>query len=693
MSLCLYNLILEKKSQLLDEQPNQKVERKNQKRTNNVWKTCNQKDTFKAIHSEISSIYTLKQNNYSKGNLEKVGFCKNEACLSRCKIILYGSSEENCELFYNQHPHLLTCNTKHDPFKNADLIELCKTRLKPTEIIESFNEKYKDSNIHLDDIEETRKKISRIKHANKKQDEDTKICNIKELEQWFDKKCVSNLSYEDLQSLNWDDAIVADYEIRGNQFAAFITSKNLELNLIKQLSVERICLAADGTYKLNENGHPTIVIGLCDVQRKFHLSKFLSFFVVVILNLGGFGIVTEESKWSYEKIFSFHKKFMEKCFLDISFNPRFLMADGALYIRAAAKMIWPNIIPTLCSFHFTKAYKSKLVSQKYIPKVTITNGRVNNKLIPNKILECFNSHPIRSNDERYNPSRVIRTDIKVLQSLPTQALFNQYLKFIKPFWNYFGKNFYNYFTENYINETSLECRSGWQNYIKFNSVSSNNALEAFNKIIKDVQTHYTRLKLQDYLDSICNEITRRSIESSKTINFPKTPFIPMQIMTFGKLLAEKFHEYFLVQDSVFYIKDKYLSYTLYNPKRGMLKKHVKDLARKLESKHEESIASFYAYYSKPETHDISLYNEPDSFYVRIQFLRIACIRKVKLAQLETEEENLRESSCTCPDWFSKRICPHLIACLLQENKITVDLYWKTLKKKGRKPKVPGALIH
>jgi len=262
----------------------------------------------------------------------------------------------------------------------------------------------------------------------------------------------------------------------------------------------------------------------------------------------------------------------------------------------------------------------------------------------------------------------------VLQSLPTQALFNQYLKFIKPFWNYFGKNFYNYFTENYINETIQNAA-------------------VVGKIIKDVQTHYTRLKLQDYLDSICNEITRRSIKSSKTINFPKTPFIQIQIMTFGKLLAEKFHEYlFLVQDSVFYIKDKYLSYTLYNPKRGTLKKNVKDLPRKLESKHEGSIASFYTYYSKPETHVISLYNEPDSFYARIQFLRIACIRKIKLAQLETEEENLRESSCTCPDWFSKRICPHLIACLPQENKIRVDLYWKTLKRKGRKPKVPGALI-
>jgi len=82
------------------------------------------------------------------------------------------------------------------------------------------------------------------------------------------------------------------------------------------------------------------------------------------------------------------------------------MADGALYIRAAAKAIWPNIIPTLCSFHFVKAYKPKVVNQELIPKVKIINGKLNNKTIPANILECFHSHPTRSEEDRYNPNRI-----------------------------------------------------------------------------------------------------------------------------------------------------------------------------------------------------------------------------------------------------------------------------------------------
>lgn len=54
-----------------------------------------------------------------------------------------------------------------------------------------------------------------------------RFVTFKELEHWFDKKCVSKLNHEDLTSLPWDNAVIADYEIRDNQFAAFITSNKL----------------------------------------------------------------------------------------------------------------------------------------------------------------------------------------------------------------------------------------------------------------------------------------------------------------------------------------------------------------------------------------------------------------------------------------------------------------------------------
>lgn len=367
------------------------------------------------------------------------------------------------------------------------------------------------------------------------------------------------------------------------------------------------------------------------------------------------------------------------------------MADGALYIRNGAKFVWPNITPTLCLFHFIKAFRTKLYNHEYVPKIKIINGKVNNKPVPRSLLEIFQSNHRGLEAEKYNPSMVIASDIRILQTLPTQASFNLFLKFVKPFWTFFAPKFWNYFINEYVNESNSQCKSGWQNYIKYNSVPTNNSLEAFNKIIKEVQTNYIQLPISDYLKCLSEEATRRSIESAKIINFPKTPMISHSISVFAKLLVEKFESYFTEIDSTFYITDKFLNYTLYNKKRGTLKKTVMELGNKLESNHDESIEKFYSFYLKPQLREIDLYNKCE-FKVRIQFFKIFCIRKIKISQDSDEELIIRNSSCTCPDWFNKRICPHLLACLIKEKKITMDVHWKNPKKRGRKNKVPGALV-
>ena len=123
----------------------------------------------------------------------------------------------------------------------------------------------------------------------------------------------------------------------------------------------------------------------------------------------------------------------------------------------------------------------------------------------------------------------------------------------------------------------------------------------------------------------------------------------------------------------------------------MLKDSVKLLATKIQREHQESIDKLHSFYSKPRPKDIEAY-EKTNFSVRFQFLRIVSIRKIKIVTGCDENETLRESSCTCPDWHSKRICSHLLACLLNEKKFSTEVHWKNQKKRGRKPKVPGALI-
>ena len=224
------------------------------------------------MHTEIRDIFTFRQKNHSEGNVEKIGFCKNKKCLFQCKITLYGGSEDSCELFYNQHSHLSDCDLNTDIFKNLELVELCKTSEKPSNIIKRFNEKNKDKGKQIDDTEKNRKRISKLKCFEKKKTEETKVCDLRSLEEWFNEICVAKLNNEGIQGLSWDQAIISNFEIKGTDFAAFISTKNLQLNTIKQLSVDKITIAADGTYKLSKTGHPTLVLGVYDIQRKFHLS-------------------------------------------------------------------------------------------------------------------------------------------------------------------------------------------------------------------------------------------------------------------------------------------------------------------------------------------------------------------------------------------------------------------------------------
>lgn len=120
------------------------------------------------------------------------------------------------------------------------------------------------------------------------------------------------------------------------------------------------------------------------------------------------------------------------------------MADGALYIRNAAKLIFPQITPTLCLFHFIKAYRTKLYNHEYVPKVKIENVKLKNESIPKSILEIFQSNQQLPDEKKYNPSRVIAKDIRILQSFPNHKSFNLYLKFIKPFWTFFAPKLWNF---------------------------------------------------------------------------------------------------------------------------------------------------------------------------------------------------------------------------------------------------------
>ena len=71
-----------------------------------------------------------------------------------------------------------------------------------------------------------------------------------------------------------------------------------------------------------------------------------------------------------------------------------------------------------------------------------------------------------------NPARIVKYDIKILQSLPTKELFIKYFSIIQSFWKLYANSFLDYFVNTYVNEERNTCISGWQNYIKQKSVST-----------------------------------------------------------------------------------------------------------------------------------------------------------------------------------------------------------------------------
>jgi len=233
--------------------------------------------SLKDLKHKIKQHFTIVQHFSSKSKIERVATCKTETCGRKAKIVQYGTSEAHCELLFNQHPHLQDCDKNSDLFKHPELLKLVKLGMKPAKIINEFN---KISDQKLKDLPANRRKISTVKYQESlKENESFDITNVNELREWFDSRLLSKLGNGNVDSISWDTVFVADYEIKDNNFVSFITTKNLLFNIIKQSQADRPMECMDGTYKLNEFGHPTGVFGNVDLRRRFHLSikRFFQF--------------------------------------------------------------------------------------------------------------------------------------------------------------------------------------------------------------------------------------------------------------------------------------------------------------------------------------------------------------------------------------------------------------------------------
>ena len=149
---------------------------------------------------------------------------------------------------------------------------------------------------------------------------------------------------------------------------------------------------------------------------------------------------------------------LQKIFPEYKINPRiFFMSDGSLAIRNAASSVLnfetPSSIPLIlmfCTFHFWKAVEVKAKNKDYIPKI---DSKID---IPHRFKQQFSS--CQSNKQGQNQvARIIKFDIRILQYLPTQIMYLNYLKIIRPFWKNYAPKFLEYFISTYVDMRKNDC--------------------------------------------------------------------------------------------------------------------------------------------------------------------------------------------------------------------------------------------
>jgi len=230
-------------------------------------------DTYQACALKIKNFYTIKTKSDKKDYIERYAYCKTKGCPSKAQLKQYGNSlASKTDLLFNQKSHLVDCKQNENLLYDQKIKEYLELGMKPKEAIRRFN---KLGEAKIDNSRENCKKFSQLKWTLKQKEDKNRldIINAFELEAWLKSKTYLN-EEGNFDSLSWNTPFVANFKIQNDDFIALLTTKNCSHNFIKQASCDHLFICLDGTYKMNIPGFPTIVIGTCDLHRKFHFGNF-----------------------------------------------------------------------------------------------------------------------------------------------------------------------------------------------------------------------------------------------------------------------------------------------------------------------------------------------------------------------------------------------------------------------------------
>ena len=159
-------------------------------------------------------------------------------------------------------------------------------------------------------------------------------------------------------------------------------------------------------------------------------------------------------------------------------------------------------------------------------------------------------------------------------------------------------------------------------------------------------------------------------------------------MIFSQSIAAKFDDYFIQYNGSYFIRDLRCLSTNYNKKSGKIKTEMWKLALNIEI---EGIKSQYLKnFEKPKL-DGSKQFVQAQIRLRPIFLYLASIRQITLIQEGDNDTFLNQSKCTCPDFFSYKICVYLIACLIKREKFEFSVAFQATEEKGKKSEDASSL--
>ncbi|CAF2885992.1 unnamed protein product [Rotaria sp. Silwood2] len=223
-----------------------------------------------------------------------------------------------------------------------------------------------------------------------------------------------------------------------NKFRFFITTKRL-------LEIASIStrIHADATYKLNWQGFPVLIIGATDSDRKLHPL--------------GLAVCSNEQQQDFEFIFKSISNGVDQI-VQPKFMPEVLIADGADAIRNALKTTFNNDKIVMYWTHM----------RRYVDK------KLSNVSFRQEILD----------------------DIDKLQLCESEKVFNKALSLFVKKWSQREHDFLQYFENEW-----LKTFSSWYEGYNYFIPSTNNSLEATNRVIKDEHTFRERhpLSIQEIL--------------------------------------------------------------------------------------------------------------------------------------------------------------------------------------------------